>query len=165
MLKPLTLCSVVASSILAGLNPAGSSEFGTAEQAKAMLVRAIDELKADKFIAIAEFNHNDPRFRDRDLFVFCFDGRDGKFTAHESLVAHDVHEFRDAYGAPIGTEIYSDAKDGRITEVAFISPVPGSTEFAVKTAYVTRIGDQVCGVSAYQADGAGLIKAAQPQRW
>jgi hypothetical protein len=165
MLKPLTLCSVVASSILAGLNPAGSSEFGTAEQAKAMLVRAIDELKADKLIAIAEFNHNDPRFRDRDLFVFCFDGRDGKFTAHESLVAHDVHELRDAYGAPIGTEIYSDAKDGRVTEVAFISPVPGSTEFAVKTAYVTRIGDQVCGVSAYQADGSGLIKAAQPQRW
>jgi hypothetical protein len=36
----------------------------------------------------------------------------------------------------------------------------------VKTAYVTRIGDQVCGVSAYQADGSGkLIKAAQSQRW
>ena len=166
MLKPLALCAVVASSTLAALNPAASTEFGTAEEAKAMLVRAIDEMKADKPIAIAEFNHNDPRFRDRDLFVFCFNGSDGKFTAHESFVSHDVHELRDAYGAPIGTEIYSNAKDGRVTEIAFISPVLGSTELAVKTAYVTRIGDQVCGVSAYKADGSGkLIKAMEYQRW
>lgn len=166
MLKPLALCAAVASSTIAGLNSAASAEFGTAEEAKAMLIRAIDELKTDKLIAIAEFNHNDPRFHDRDLFVFCFDGRNGRFTAHEAFVAHDVHELRDAYGAPIGAEIYSNAKDGRITEIAFISPVPGSTELAVKTAYVTRIGDQVCGVSAYQADGSGkLIKAVQQQRW
>jgi len=166
MLKPLVLSAVVASSTLAGLNPTTSAEFGTADEAKAMLIRAIGELKADKLIAIAEFNHNDPRFRDRDLFVFCFDGRDGKITAHETFVAHDVRELRDAYGAPIGTEIYSNAKDGSVTEIAFISPVMGSTELAVKTAYVTRIGDQVCGVSAYQADGSGkMIKATQCQRW
>ena len=166
MLKPLAVCVVVASYTLAGLNPAASNEFGTAEEAKAMLIRAIHELKADKLTAIAEFNHNDPRFRDRDLFVFCFDARDGKFTAHEAFVAHDVRELRDAYGAPIGAEIYSNAKDSSITEIVFFSPVPGSTELAVKTAFVTRIGDQVCGVSAYQADRSGkLIKEAQPQRW
>ena len=55
MLKPLVLYAVVASSTIAGLNSAVSAEFGTAEEAKAMLIRAIDELKTDKLIAIAEF--------------------------------------------------------------------------------------------------------------
>ena len=51
MLKPLTLCSVVASSILAGLNPAGSSRIGSCRTGKSpVLVRAIDELKADKLV-------------------------------------------------------------------------------------------------------------------
>jgi hypothetical protein len=100
--------------------------------------------------AIAKFNKNDPQFRDRDLFVFCFNRDDGKFTAHEAFVAHDVRELRDAHGTTFGKEIYSNAKDREVTEIVFISSVPGSTELAMKSAFVTRIDDQVCGVSAYQ---------------
>src|SRR5450755_2636977 len=66
------------------------AEYGTATEAKAMLDRAVAAVKAGKPGAIAMFNHNDSRFRDRDLFVFCFNGQDGKFTAHEAMVAHDV---------------------------------------------------------------------------
>ena len=39
-----------------------------------MLVRAAAAIKTDQSGAIAKFNHNDPEFRDRDLFVFCFNG-------------------------------------------------------------------------------------------
>jgi hypothetical protein len=142
-----------------------SADFGSPQEARAMLNRAVVAVKRDKAAAIESFNHNDPPFRDRDLFVFCFNAGDGKFTAHEAFVTRYVREFRDAIGASVGEEMYRHANEGMVTEVEFISPVPGSTELAIKTAYVTSVGDQVCGVSAYQSDGRGSIKSAQSQRW
>jgi hypothetical protein len=92
-----------------------------------MLRRAVAALKSDKTGAIAKFNRNEPPFRDRDLFVFY-----------------------DAKGKPVGAEMYSNAQEGRISDVTYTAPVPGSIRLTTKTAYVTRIGDQVCGVSAYR---------------
>ena len=63
-----------------------ATEFGTAAEAKAMLERAVAALKTSETAAITAFNRNDAQFRDRDLFVFCFNGSDGTLTAHEALV-------------------------------------------------------------------------------
>src|SRR5262249_3954660 len=79
MLKQSLFFALFATSALAGNGAA--AEFGTSDQAKAMLDRAVIEVRANKLSAIAKFNHNDPQFRDRDLFVFCFNEQDGKFTA------------------------------------------------------------------------------------
>ena len=159
--KSLCLGTLFVSAITA--SNASSAEYATLEEARAVLKRAITEVKRDKLAAITSFNHNDAPFRDRDLFVFCFNGGDGKFTAHEAFVTRDVRELRDANRAPLGAEMYNSAQEGRITEIVFVAPLPGSTELAVKSAYVTRIGDQVCGVSAYQDDGSGKpIKTARP---
>jgi cytochrome c len=98
----------------------------------------------------AKFNHNDPQFRDRDLFVFCFNHQDGRFTAHEAMVGQDVRSLRDLKGTWSGEEMYRNAKEGQIVEIDFVSPLPGSTSKAVKRSFITRVGDQVCGVSAYQ---------------
>ena len=117
-----------------------------------MLDRAVAEMKADKGKAIEKFNHNDSTFRDRDLFVFCFNAQDGRFTAHEAMVAHDVRALRDETGRPFGEQMYQSAREGQIAEVSYVSPHPGSTERAEKRAYVTRLGDQVCGVSVFHQD-------------
>ena len=164
MLRHALLCTGVVASVFAICPSAsGAAEFGTPEEAQAMLKRAVASVKRDKLAAIASFNHNDLSFRDRDLFVFCFDGGDGRFTAHEAFVARDVRELRDANGAPFGAEIYYTAQEGEIAKVVYIAPVPGSTDLAVKGAYATRIGDQVCGVSAYQLGGSGqLLTIVQP---
>src|SRR5262245_53518483 len=130
MTKHSLLCAILFASILPGRIQAASPEFGVAEEAKAMLTRAVDELKADKDTAIKEFNNNDPRFRDRDLFVFCFNKGDGKITAHEAMVGRDVRTLSDAAGNMFGEDMYRSAKEGQITEVAFKSPMPGSTEKA-----------------------------------
>jgi hypothetical protein len=148
MLKQTLFCIGLVASAFAG--PVSASEFGSPEEAKAMLARAILEVKADKPGAIAKFNRNDPQVRDRDLFVFCFNTQDGIFTAHEAMVGWDVRKLRDSSGRSFGEQMYQTAKEGQITEVAFISPIPGSTEHAPRHSYVTRIGDQVCGVSAYR---------------
>jgi hypothetical protein len=175
MLKQTLVCTALIASIFAGsvgasaveydpedearafASPVSASgaEFGTAEEAKATLDRAIAAVKANKPEAIAMFNHNDSRFRDRDLFVFCFNGQDGKFTAHEAMVGQDVRTFRDKTGRPFGEQLYLNPQEGQIATVAYMSPVPGSTEQASKRAYVTRIDDQVCGVSFYRFNGPG----------
>ena len=155
MLKQMMLYTALIGAVVSGSASASSVGYGTADEARAMLIRAIVEVKTDKARAIAKFNHNDRQFRDRDLFVFCFDGQDGKFTAHEAMVGADVRTFRDRTGRSFGDQMYQNAKDDQVVEVAFMAPVPGSTEQAPKRSYVTRIGDQVCGVSAYRLNGSG----------
>jgi cytochrome c len=47
-----------------------------------MLERAVAELKTNEAAALAKFNDPNGGFGDRDLYVYCFDVRTGKFTAH-----------------------------------------------------------------------------------
>src|SRR5262245_11975867 len=141
MLKHLLFRSVLTATAYGSFAAAGELEFGTADEAKAMLRRAVVAISTDKSSAINKFNHNDAQFRDRDLFVFCFNATDGKFTAHEAMVTRDVRKLRDPNGKAFGAEIYATAQEDRISEVRFISPIPGSTELAVKRAYVVRIED------------------------
>jgi hypothetical protein len=150
MLKQTLIFTALIASILGIPVFASGAEFGTAEEAKAMLERAVAEVKRDKLAAIDSFNNNDTRFRDRDLFVFCFNGENGKYTAHEAMVSRDVRAFRDAKGQPVGQRMYEIAEVGKTVSVDYMSPVPGSTELALKRAYLTRVGDQVCGVSSYR---------------
>ena len=151
MLKQ-TLLVITVSSGLSAFVDASAAEFATPEEARAMLTRAITEAKVNELSAIKRFNNNDVAFRDRDLFVFCFNTDDGQFTAHEAFVARDVRQLRDSTGKSFGLEMYDKAQEDRITEVVYASPLPGSTEPTMKTAYIARVGDQVCGVSAYQFD-------------
>jgi hypothetical protein len=153
MLKHPLLSALFVISIGANLaTTSAAEEFATLNEAKAMLDRAIVAIKENKAAAIANFNHNDPRYRDRDLFVFCFDRKDGKFTAHEAMIGWDVRTLHDIWGSPFGEEMFA-VKDGETIEVAYLSPVPGSTTLSPRGAYVTGIGEQACGVSAYQQNG------------
>ena len=151
-MKRQTVCGILAVIAATGIAPA--QEFGTFEQAKAMLQRAASEVEADKQRAFASFNANDPRFRDRDLFVFCF-GADGKFSAHEALVSKDVRELSDKRGTRYGEAMFRAATAKQITEVSYLAPFPGTTSQVPKKAFVLRIGEHVCGVSAYVYNGPG----------
>jgi hypothetical protein len=70
---------------------------GTAEQAKAMLDRAVSALKSKESVALSEFNDpNNKQFHDRDPYVFCYNLSEGKITAYESpaLLNTDVVPWR-----------------------------------------------------------------------
>ena len=88
--------------------------IGTAAEAKAMLEKAVAALKADKAKAIASFNDKAGSFRDRDLYVFCYNTSDGKFTAHpnEKLMGTDIRALKDPKGTPLGENIFKGAKTG-----------------------------------------------------
>ena len=150
MLKRTIFTIAFVGSMLSDFACALANEYGSPNEAKAMLIRAISEVKTNKIAAIEKFNKNVARFRKSNLFVFCFNSGDGKLTAHEALVTWDVRKLLDAKGTPFGAQMYSTAREGQIDEVVFISPIPGSTALAEKIGYISRIGDQVCGVSAFR---------------
>jgi signal transduction histidine kinase len=126
---------------------------GTAAEAKALLEKGIAALKANKNEALAKFPKADGGFRDRDLYIFCFNMSDGKFTAHPNpaLIGTDIRALKDPNGKVFGPDIYGATKADTINTVAYNFPKPGTTSPSVaKESYVTQVGDQGCGVGYYK---------------
>ncbi len=134
--------------ITAGVTLAGES--GTREQAKSMLERAVVVLKADKHRALALFTRGGGGFKDRDLYVFCA-GPDGMITAHPYVQSFNLKEFKDKTGKAVGEEMYAVAEEGRFAEVSYKWLRPGGGDEQVdKVSFVTKVGDQICGVGYYK---------------
>ena len=128
---------------------AQKAQFGTAAEAKAMLEKAIAEVKADKAAALGKFNKGEGGFKDRDLYPFC-GGPDGNFTAHPTLQGKSMKDLKDKAGKALGEEIYKTAKEGQISDVTYMWTRPGSEQQVQKVSYVTKVGDQVCAVGYYK---------------
>lgn len=130
-----------------------ASDTGTAEEAKAMLERAVAAIEADEKAALTAFTEGSDGFKDRDLYVFCGDATDGTVTAHganSTLVGNSLRDIKDKAGKPIGEEFYSVAEEGEYNVVEYVWPRPGETEAVPKASYVTKIGNQICGVGYYK---------------
>jgi len=151
MLRKLMI-SALAGTALTLATAAFAQGVGTAPEAKAMLEKAITELKASEAAALAKFNKTDGGFRDRDLYVYCFEKATGKFTAHvnPSLMGTDVRALKEKDGAPLGQKVFDAAKDGTITTISYNFPKPGGTDPVPKEAFVTAVGNQGCGVGYYK---------------
>jgi signal transduction histidine kinase len=132
--------------------PLLAAENGTAEEAGAMLERAVAALKEDKDAALAAFSAGEEDFRDRDLYVFCLDPEQRVLTAHggdPTLVGQEVPELRNQAGQRVDQELVAIAED-EFAEIEYLWPRPGETEPSEKVSYVTRVEDQVCGVGYYK---------------
>jgi signal transduction histidine kinase len=134
---------------------AGAQQSGTAAEAKAMLERAVAALKANEATALAEFNDKtNKQFHDRDLYLFCTNMADGKFTAHPNpaLMGTDARTLKlkdDPFGQRAYDAIKSSAQRSVVT-VQYSYPRPGTTESVPKESFMTRVGDQGCGVGYYK---------------
>jgi signal transduction histidine kinase len=136
-----------------GLVSAQSS--GTAAEARAMLDNAVAALKANEPTALAAFNDkSNTKFHDRDLYVFCYDMTDGKFTAHPNpaTMGTDVRDLR-AKDDPLGQRIFdtiNKSSGGTVLTVDYNFPKPGTTEPVPKQSFVAKVGNQGCGVGYYK---------------
>ncbi|ACI97745.1 cache domain-containing protein [Rhodospirillum centenum] len=128
---------------------AHAADFGTADEAKAMLERAVTAIQQDKDKALRQFAAGEGGFKDRDLYPFC-GGPDGMFTAHPTLTGKSLRDLKDKTGKALGEEIYATATEGKISEVSYMWPRPGETEPVQKITYVTKADDQVCAVGYYK---------------
>jgi len=152
---------MLASAAVFALSPtvfAQQSDHGTAEQAKAMLLKAEAAVKADKTKAISMFNNGEGGFLDRDLYVFCANASDGKIVAQgnpnaKQQLGQDQKTLKDATGKAFGMELYAAGKkpEGQITEVSYLFSRPGSdTKPVPKVSLVTKVSDLICGVGYYK---------------
>ena len=151
MMKKLSLVFAGALFIMAvvGVATAIAAEFGTAAEAKAMLEKAVAAVKADKAKALEMFNKGEGGFKDRDLYPFC-GGPDGMVTAHPKLMGKSLKDLKDKAGKALGEEMYKGAKEGKISEVSYMWPRPGSETLVQKVSLYTKVGDQVCAVGYYK---------------
>jgi len=129
-----------------------AQSFGTAEEARAMLDRAVAALKSDEAKALHEFNDADNKqFHDRDLYVSCFNISDGKFTAAPSaMMGMDIRTFNvgdDATGQR-AFDAVQGTPEGKVITMDFNFPKAGKR--AIKQSLEIRIDDQGCAVSYYK---------------
>jgi signal transduction histidine kinase len=145
------IISVFASLSIASTGIAfAQGKSGTSAEAKAMLEKAVIELKASEATALAKFNKGEAGFKDRDLYVFCYDMNTGKFTAgFPALIGTDIKALKEKDGSPLGEKLFEATKPGTITTVTYKFPKPGTTDPVKKESYVTRVGDQGCGVGYF----------------
>ena len=144
------VAGVLASLALA--SPVLAQERGTADEAQAMLDRALAHYQeVGREHALAAFNDPDGGFRDRDLYVFCF-APDDTMAAHPSseLLGADITGLQDADGQNIGQgilEIGRGAGSGAL-DYRWANPVSGDVED--KTSLVRAFDDDICAVGYYR---------------
>jgi cytochrome c len=141
----------IASAVLA-LGAGAAGERGTPDEAKTMLKKAVAHYKAvGRKQALADFNAKKPPFGDRDLYVFCI-GPDRIEVANggfPSYVGMSADAIKDAKGSAVGKAILDTAssKGEGSVEYLWLNPVSHKTE--AKISFVEKVGDDVCGVGAY----------------
>jgi signal transduction histidine kinase len=129
---------------------ARSADYGTAEEARATLDKAVAAVKADKAKALDMFNKGEGGFKDRDLYVFCANASDGVMTAHPTHKGEQLADIKGKKGFPLGQEMMKNATEGKVSEVTYWWPRPGSDKPLEKTSFYTKVGDQICGVGYYK---------------
>jgi hypothetical protein len=151
MIKKLgfVLIAILSVMLVVGAATAIAAEYGTSAEAKAMLEKAVAEVKKDKAKALTEFTKGEGGFKDRDLYPYC-GGPDGNFTAHPTLVGKSLKDLKDKTGKPFGADMYKVAAEGKISEISYMWPRPGQTEPVQKELYFTKVGDQICAVGYYK---------------
>jgi len=149
---------------LAGIIGLSSAAFaeqsrGTAAEAKAMLMKAIAAVKADKAKALDMFNTGEGGFREGDLYVFCANLSDGVLVAIgnpnlKQALGMDVRAGQNSTGTRFGAEIYAAMQkpEGQISQVSYVGPTPGPDDKLIaKVSFVARAGgDLGCGVGYYK---------------
>jgi Single Cache domain 2 len=134
-----------------------TGQYGNADEAKAMLRKAITAVKADKTKALDMFIKGEGGFLDRDLYPFCFNISDGKILAvsnpyAKQFLGQDIRTLTDVTGKVYGPEIHGAAQkaEGEITEVSYMFPRPDNPTPVQKVSFVTAAGDVGCGVGYYK---------------
>ena len=102
--------------------------------------------------ALADFTGKESPFFDRDLYVFCVGSNSSTLTANGAFpqyVGMSVDVWKDADGKPLGKAIQNAARnsDQGSIEYRMFNPVSGTIE--PKISYWRKLGEDVCGVGAY----------------
>lgn len=151
-MKTLTKFLLLATSMFLFQSSAiAASEKGTADDAKALVTKAVNYLHANgKEKAFAEFDNPKGQFIDRDLYIFVIDAS-GKMLAHGTnprLIGKTLNDLKDPDGKFIIKELIQVANTKGKGWVDYKWPNPVSKAIEPKSTYIEKVGDVLiaCGI-------------------
>jgi Single Cache domain 2 len=152
------MIAAASAAVLLSSTAFAQQQSGSRDEAKAMLLKAIAAVKADKAKALDMFNKGEGGFLDRDLYPFCSNLSDGKSVAinnpnAKQILGTDTRTLTDPTGKVFGMELYAAGQkpEGQITEISYMFVRPGpDTKPVAKVSFVANAGDIYCGVGYYK---------------
>ena len=143
------LLVVVAMASFGAVAPATAA--GTAEEAKAMVSKAIALYRDVGAAAFDAINQPDGGFRDRDLYVFVI-GPDNRVVAHAfdlARLGQDTMALKDVDGRPFGrTMIETATAEG--TWVDYKWPNPETGKIGAKSSWIVKADGYIFGCGIYK---------------
>ena len=147
--------ALIIDAILLAPLPAGAgSEFGTKEEAVAMVNR-VQEMFAERgadatFKAVDDKNYKE--FLDRDLYPFISDFK-GSIVAHgdrSAMIGRNFFDLKNQDGSYFVRAMIDITKDGGSGWIDYKWPNPLTNKIEDKSAYVTKLGEgYFVGVGVY----------------
>lgn len=134
--------------------PAQASDKGSANEAMAMVKKAVAMVKSDgkekTFAAIADPANKD--FHDRDLYVYVYDlnGVSLAHGANPKMVGKNLLDMKDNEGKPMIQEMVKTAKEKGSGWVDYKWPNPVTKTVEAKSGYVEKVGDILVGSGIYK---------------
>jgi signal transduction histidine kinase len=133
---------------------AAGAEFGTKDEAVAMVKRVQEMFKKDG--AAATFKAvSDPstkQFHDRDLYPFVYDmsGRCVAHGARPALIGKNLIDIKDQDGKYLIREMVELSKGAGSGWIDYKWPNPQTNKIEDKSSYVEKMGDYFVGVGVYR---------------
>lgn len=134
--------------------PALAAEFGTKEEAIAMVKRVQEQFKKDgpelTFKAVSDKSVKE--FHDRDLYPFVYDmkGVNVAHGARPALIGKNLIDLKDQDGRYLIRQMVDIAKGPGNGWVDYKWPNPITNKIEDKSSYVEKMGDYFVGVGIYK---------------
>ena len=155
----LALLSFLLLSIAVFAHDHSKETYGTKEEAKELLLRATNLLKADEIVGLTMMTVQSGGFIVKDLYPFCFDDK-LTIVSHPYNLGATMKDLKDINGNSVTKIIMANAKDGEISEITynFGRYVSGDNKLPEeyldsslkKTALYTRAGKYYCMSGYYK---------------
>ena len=155
-MKLFSLLRVLLSTSALSLMMAGTAhaaDQGTAQEAEAMVKKAVAYIKANGPEKAYEEFTNGKSFKDRDLYIIVYDlnGKNLAQGANPKLVGKDLIGLKDPDGKPLIQMFVDLAKTkgkGWVEGYKFLNPV--SQKIEGKAMYLERVGETLVGCGIYK---------------
>ena len=128
-----------------------ATDFGSRQEAEAMLKKAINVINYDKKYALELFSEGAGGFMFKDLYVFCM-SKKGIVIAHPTGVGIDAMANKDSDGNVVGQLVLENAKNNEINTIKYklTRMSLGEEKEYTKTSLVTKVKGINCGVGYYE---------------
>lgn len=153
MLRNLIRFAFVALVTLGVHVAAVAASNGTADEAKAMVEKAVKLLETEgKDKAYAAFNDKAGSFVDRDLYVFVlsFEGVIVAHGANSALIGKSLLNVKDADGKAFFQDMIAMAKGAGSGWMDYKWPNPTTKKVEAKSSFIKKVGDVIVGVGIYK---------------